>query len=168
MDLEITQKLLSVADVYEVRRAGSPELLMTVRGKVMTFSPNLTMIRGADGPELGALVGNALNSSFVLRVTGRDETSTLTFPTVSLKGRLTLQTGGREITGDGGVSDERFVCKAPGGAVVLEVAMLPVGAWGAGAPLGHAAKFSVRTPEPEALSPELATLVAVAIHQKYF
>lgn len=167
MELELTQRLLSVGDTYEVRTPGASDVQMTVRGKVLTLAPKLVMVKGDSDDELGTLTGNALNTSFTIHLAG-EAAASVTFPAVSLHSRLTLKTGGHEISAEASMFEKRFACKDEAGTTVLEVEALPLKAWEEGAPLGHGAKFAIRIPDGGLLSPELAVLVGVAIHERYF
>jgi uncharacterized protein YxjI len=156
---EVTQRLLSVATRYDVRAEGSENIVMTVKGTLMSATPSFSLIEGTDGKALGSLKGNFAKTKFeILDVAGNGQASVV-FPAVAFKKTLALRVGDATFTADAGVFKDVFQCKSGSNDVVLEVAKK----------IGLAAvrdKFIVTIREP--LSPEIGLLVTVAIHSRFF
>src|SRR5262245_41014036 len=115
---EVTQKILAIGPTYEIRAVGSDAVLYTVRGKLLTFTPKLTLVEGEKGAEIAKLTANFTKTKFT--VEGATP-ATLTFPLIALKQRMTLQIGGQEYAADGGFLAGAFRCADQAGNVVFEI-----------------------------------------------
>jgi len=153
---EVTQKLLSFGPAYEIREIGNQEVLMTVKGKVLSMTPKLTMLSGTEGPAVAELKANFMKTKFA--VTGADgkELGTLIFPLVQFKKSFTIAVGDAEYKADGGFFGGEFKCTDGQGNPVLVIAKQ----------LSLRDKFAVTT--NGALPREVALLAAVAIDQRFF
>lgn len=153
---EVTQKILSFGPTYEVRTAGEDPPLATVRGKIVTLSPKLTMVEGAEGLPLAELTANFMKTKFVMKGPGGAEIATLTFPLIALKKSFTLTVGGAEYKAEGGIFGGEFKCVDAQGNAVMVIAKQ----------LSLRDKFAVST--NGVLPRDVALLAAVAIDQKLF
>ena len=92
---EVTQLLMAVGSVYQVRVLGSEDVQMTIKGSLMSPSPKFTMVKGADGKEIASLSGNFIKTKFQIRGADKEEMGSLSFPAVAFKKTLVLPAGGR-------------------------------------------------------------------------
>jgi hypothetical protein len=158
-NFEVTQRLLSVASRYDVRTEGSETIVMTIKGTLMSATPNFSLLEGTEGKELGSLKGNFAKTKFqILDAAGKEQAS-IEFPSIALKKTLALQVGDKTFTADAGVFKDVFQCKSADSAVVLEVAKKS----------GLTAvrdKFVVKV--TDSITQEIGLLAAVAIHSRFF
>jgi hypothetical protein len=154
---ELTQKLLSVGPTYEVRPAdsGATDPVLTIRGKLFSATPSLSMQEGTDGPVVGAMKGNFTRTKFECRE-GDNLVGSLAFPLIALKKSFTLKSGEKEYTADGGYLAGEFVCKDEQGEVVMKITKQ----------LALRDKFRIEA--AETIPAPLALLAAVAIDQRFF
>ena len=150
---EVTQKILSIGPSYEVRVTGSDAVVYTIRGKLLTFTPKLTLVEGEKGAEIAKLTANFTKTKFSVE---GPQPATLSFPLIALKQRMTLQVGGREYVADGGFLAGAFRCADENGNVVFEILK----------ELSLRDKFRVQIHAE--LPPIVILLAAVAIDQRYF
>jgi uncharacterized protein YxjI len=155
---EVTQRLLSVASRYDVRTEGGESIVMTVKGTLMSATPNFVLLEGTEGKELGSLKGNFAKTKFqILDAAGKEQAS-IEFPALALKKTMALHVGPKTFTADAGVFKDVFQCTGEGG-VALEVAKKT----------GLTAvrdRFIVKITEP--VTQEIGLLAAVAIHSRFF
>ena len=153
---EVTQLLMAVGSVYQVRVLGSEDVQMTIKGSLMSPSPKFTMVKGADGKEIASLSGNFIKTKFQIRGADKGEMGSLSFPAVAFKKTLVLTAGGRGYTADGGLMGGVFRCIDNEGVVGLEIAKK----------MGIRDKFeiSIKVNLPK----EVGILAAVAIHSRFF
>src|SRR5262249_36192973 len=118
---EVTQKILSFGPTYEVRAPNSPEVLATVKGKIISVSPKLTMIQGSQGPEIASMKANFAKTKFTMTSADGSESAVLTFPLIALKKSFVLTVGGQDYKADGGFMATGFKCNDPSGQLVLEI-----------------------------------------------
>jgi uncharacterized protein YxjI len=158
-NFEVTQRLLSVASRYDVRTEGSESIVMTVKGTLMSATPNFTLLEGTEGKQLATLKGNFAKTKFQMLDLAGKEQALIEFPAIALKKTLALHVGDKTFTADAGVFKDVFQCKNGEGAVILEVAKKT----------GLTAvrdKFIVKITEP--ITQEIGLLAAVAIHSRFF
>ncbi len=155
---EVTQRLLSVASRYDVRDQGGEAIVMTVKGALMSATPNFTLIEGTDGKELGTLKGNFAKTKFQIVDTKGTELASIEFPAIALKKTMSLKVGDKTYAADGGVFTETFKCGDASG-VALEV----VKDEGLAKVRDH---FVVKMSDP--IGREVGLLAAVAIHSRFF
>jgi uncharacterized protein YxjI len=155
---ELTQKLLSFGPQYEVRdpmQAGQ-DVLVTIKGKVLSATPQLTMVQGSEGPTAASMKGNFLKTKFECFDAQNQPLGTLAFPMIQFKKGFTISSAGHEFKADGGFSGGEFKCTDASGNVVMTIAKQ----------LSLRDKFAITT--TGALPRELALLAAVAIDQRFF
>jgi uncharacterized protein YxjI len=152
---DVTQVLMAVRTFHEVRELGKPDVLITIKGELVTAAPKFTMREGTAGPELASLVGNMMKTRFSVMNTDQREVAQLVFPIVAFKKTLTLTVGERQFAADGGFFKGQFTCAGPDG-VVLEIKK----------ELSIRDKFTVTFKEP--ITKDVALLSAVAIHSRFF
>ena len=154
---ELTRKLLSFGPQYDVRTAAAPDVVSTIKGKVLSATPELAMHDGtAEGPQSASMKGNFMKTKFECFDKDAKPLGTLSFPMLALKKSFTLQTGGQEYKADGGYLGGEFTCKDAQGETVLTITKQ----------LSLREKFAIST--SGAIPRELALLAAVAIEQRLF
>ena len=155
---ELTQKLLSFGPQYEVRdpMRGTGDVVLTIKGKVLSATPQLTMVQGQDGPPAASMKGNFMKTKFECFDAHQEPLGTLAFPMIALKKGFTIRAGGQEFKADGGFLGGEFKCTDQSGNVVMTIAKQ----------LSLRDKFAIKT--SGALPRELALLAAVAIDQRFF
>ena len=159
---ELTQKILAVGPTYEVRMASSGaaaaegDPLLTIRGKLFSATPSLSIANGDDGPALGTMKGNFTRTKF--ECLGDDDRliGSLQFPMIALRKTFTLRAGDKEYQADGGIFVGEFVCKDEGGAVVMKISKQA------------SLRDKFRIEADESIPQPLALLAAVAIDQRFF
>jgi uncharacterized protein YxjI len=151
---EVVQKILSFGPQYEVRAADSPEVLMTIQGKVLSMTPKLTMRDGER--EVATMQGNFMKTKFECFDAEKQPLGTLAFPLIALKKGFTLTVGDATIQADGGFLGGEFECKDANGHTVMKITKQ----------LSLRDKFAVQT--SGAVPRDVALLAAVAIDQKFF
>src|SRR5438132_1599460 len=113
---EVTQVMLSVGTVYQVRRPRQEDILYTVKGELMSPTPKFHLIEGDDkGKERAQLLGNFIKTKYEIQVDGKTAAK-LAFPAVAFKKTLTLVVGDEEFEADGGVFKGVFQCKKKDGS----------------------------------------------------
>jgi uncharacterized protein YxjI len=153
---EVTQLLMAVGSVYQVRTPGSEDLLMTVKGSLMTPTPKFSMVKGADGAELATLTGNFIKTKFQIHAADKSELGALSFPAIAFKKTLVLTVGGRGYTADGGIMGGVFRCVDNEGVSALEISKKS----------GIRDKFEIAIKGN--IAKEVGLLAAVAIHSRFF
>jgi len=153
---EITQKVLSFGPTYQVRAQTSEDVLMTIKGKLLSASPKLTMVEGGEGAEMASMTGNFVKTKFTMHDTQQREIGLLSFPLMSLKKSFSLKVGDHEYKAEGGFFGGTFKCTDPAGQTVLEISKQ--------ASLRD--KFAVTVNDP--IPAEVALMAAVAIDQRFF
>lgn len=152
---EVSQAMLSVGTVYQVRRPRQEDLLYSVKGVLMSATPKFHLVEGEAGKELGQLVGNFIKTKYEVQADGKT-LATLTFPAVAFKKTLTISIGDAEYEADGGVFKGIFQCKSKDGSVSLEIAK----------ELSIRDTFVVKT--AESIPFQVGLLSAVAIHSRFY
>ncbi len=151
---EVTQALLTVGTIYHVRKPREEEVLYTVTGVLMSPTPSFRLVEGADGKEIGALMGNFIKTRYEIHVDSKVVAS-LVFPAVAFKKTLTLTVGSDVYEADGGVFRGVFQCKKDD-AVMLEIRK----------ELSIRDTFSVKMTDGIPL--QVGLLSAVAIHSRFY
>jgi uncharacterized protein YxjI len=152
---EVSQIMLSVGTVYQVRRPREDELLYTVKGELMSPTPKFHLVEGEAGTELGLLVGNFIKTKYEIHA-GDKTLATLAFPAVAFKKTLTITVGDVQYQADGGVFKGVFVCKDKDGSVSLEIAKA----------LAIRDTFAVKS--APSIPFQVGLLSAVAIHSRFY
>ena len=153
---EVTQLLMAVSSIYQVRVPGTDEILNTIRGELMTATPKYSMVKGTDGAEVATLTGNFIKTKFIMRGLSKEELGVVSFPAVALRKTLVLTVGGRGYTADGGIMSGVFKCVDNEGTVAIEIEQK----------LDIRHRFEIRIKQP--IPKEVALLAAVAIHSRFF
>jgi uncharacterized protein YxjI len=153
---EVTQKLLSFGPQYEVTSQGSSAVLATVKGKILTASPKLTMFEGSSETEIAFMSANFMKTKFECFDAKKQATGVLAFPMFAFKKGFALTVGGVEYKADGGFFGGEFKCSDPQGNVVFVIAKQ----------LALRDKFAVTT--TGVVPRDVALLAAIAIDQKFF
>jgi len=150
-EFEISQKLLSIGATYQVFKAGDSEPAYTVKGKLLTLTPKLTMVEGSDGPVVAQMTGNLFKTTFTMTDNQGGVQAVLTFPFfVFLKKSFNLECGGQSYPAAGGFTGRSFEC----------------GAFTVDKKLAFKDKFQLSVVED--FPPDVAILACVAIDQKFF
>lgn len=152
---EVTQALMSVGTVYNVRKPREETVLYTARGELMSATPKFHLVEGTEGKEVGLLTGNFIKTKYEIHREG-EVLASLVFPAVAFKKTLTLTVGGDEYEADGGVFRGVFQCKSKDGSVVLEIAK----------ELSIRDTFTVKITDD--LPFQVGLLSAVAIHSRFY
>jgi uncharacterized protein YxjI len=153
---QVTQLLMAVGSVYEVRSPDSEDVSMTIKGTLMSSTPKFTLVKGSEGSEVASLSGNFVKTKFQIVGADGKELGSLAFPAVAFKKTLVLTVGGRGYTADGGLLGGVFKCVDNEGNVALEIAKK----------MGLRDKFEVMIKGP--IPTEVGVLAAVAIHSRFF
>ena len=80
---ELTQKILAIGNTYEVRQETRDDVMVTIRGKILSMTPSLTMKEKDDGPATASMKGNFLRTKFECFGADGKLIGTLTFPTLN-------------------------------------------------------------------------------------
>jgi hypothetical protein len=152
---EVSRKLLSLGPTYLVRAPGSDDVLLTIKGAMV--SRKLTLHEGnAEGPELAVMAPNFFGTKWEIVTPKKETLCRLSFPAIALKKSFTIELGGKEYKADGGFVAVGFKCNDLEGQPLLDVS------W----ELSWTDKFVVKCAAP--LTREIATLATAAIHQKFY
>ena len=152
----VSRKILSWGPTYEVTASGSEDVLLTVKGKLVTATPKLTMVKAAEGEEVAHMTGNFLRTKFEMTLANKEKLADLTIPTIAFKKSFTLNMGGQDYKAAGGLLATNFKCNDANGQPLFEVV------W----ELSWKDKFVINI--HGAVPKEVAVLATVAIHQKYY
>lgn len=152
---EITQAIMTVGSVYQVRRPRATDILYTVNGELMSATPKFRLVKGDAGDKLAELTGNFIKTRYEISKDGKTLAS-MVFPAVAFKKTLSITIAGRAYDADGGVFKGIFQCKTEAGDVVLEIAK----------ELSIRDTFLVKTTEDVPV--EVGLLAAVAIHSRFY
>jgi uncharacterized protein YxjI len=151
------QKILAIGDTYEVRQGEAKDAVFTIKGKVLTFSPSLTLMRGdKDGEKTHQMKGNFIKTKFAITTTSGGEVGAITFPFFVWKPTFTLTMKGNSYTATGTLFAWNFTCTDSAGKTIFTIQK----------EFAFRDKFTVSI--DESLEQEVALLAAVAIDQRYF
>src|ERR1700722_6228784 len=100
---QVTQLLMAVGSVYQVRLPEADDVLMTVKGSLMSPTPKFMMVKGTEGPDIASLTGNFIKTKFKIASADHQELGALSFPAIAFKKTLVLTVGGRGYTAGGGL-----------------------------------------------------------------
>ena len=135
---------------------GAGAVEMTIKGKVLSATPKLTAISGAEGPEVASMAGNFMKTKFECFDAQKKLLGTLAFPMFAFKKGFTITVGDKEYKADGGFFGGEFKCTDAQGNVVMVIAKQ----------LSLRDKFAVST--DGTLPRDVAIMSAIAIDQKFF
>lgn len=157
---ELTQRLMSVATYYDVCEAGSEEVILHVKAELLSARPSCALWDEKADKELARLKGNFNKTHFVIEASGK-ELAKVDFPTIAFKKKLALTIGDKQYHADAGVLSTlyNFSCADADGKVAMSVKKSE----------GLTKVRDRFVVEPSEIAPkEIALLVAVAIHTRYF
>jgi hypothetical protein len=153
---EVSQVVMTVGSTYHVKLVGSEEVLMTVKGTLLSSTPKFALVQGSDGPELATLVGNFIKTKFQILDPEKKNLGSLLFPAIAFKKTLVLTVNGRGYTADGGLMGGVFACVDNEDQVALEISNKS----------RFVDRFEITI--KGAIPKEVGLLVAVAIHSRFF
>lgn len=153
---ELTQSLMAVGTVYQVRRPREEQVLYTIRGVTLRGAPRFGLVEGDDGKEVGRLNGNPVNTHYEINDGAENMLARVVFPAVAFDKTLALIVGDRIYEAEGGVFPGIFRCCDAEGGVALEIAKA----------LSVRDTFSVKSREE--LPFQVGVLAAVAIHSRFY
>jgi len=158
---EVVQRLAAVATTYDVRTPGAEPVLLVVRGAPMSLTPKFVITDSGEEKELASLEGNFNKTEFHVRDAEKKEVASVTFPSIALKKTLSLKVGEKTFTADAGVLalEYDFKCQDEKGNVAIEVKKREG--------LTHVRDRFVVEHGPD-MPREVAVLITVAIHSRYF
>ncbi len=159
--LEITQRLMSVSAEYDVREAGSKVSIQRVKGELMTTSP-LLRLRDAISKDLVlTLSGNVLKTRFQIRSPKDDELALINFSAVAFHKSFTMSVHGTGFHASAdvvGIIKDIYDCRDNDGKVALRIQKEP----------GVRDRFLLETKDERAISQDVAVLVAIAVHCRFY
>jgi uncharacterized protein YxjI len=156
---ELTQRLMSVATYYDVRESGTEDVVFHVKAELMSPRPSCALL-DKDENELARLRGNINKTHFTIEA-NKKELARVDFPVIAFKKKLELTIGDKKYHADAGVLSTLydFQCKDADGKVAMSVKKAE----------GFTKVRDRFVVEPGEIAPkEIALLVAVAIHTRYF
>jgi len=89
----VTQRLLSLGAVYEVRQEGGNDVIMTAKGKVIAITPSITLVEGSEGAVVATLKGNFLKTVFTAYDANNNVLAVIKFPLIPIFMNFTLTIG---------------------------------------------------------------------------
>jgi uncharacterized protein YxjI len=152
----VTQKILALGATYEVRDSKEGPPLFTVRGKILTFTPYLEMMKGKDGAKTHVLKGNFLKTKFSVATAEGGPVGEIQFPFFAFSKSFTMTIGANQYNAKGNFFAWNFAAKDAGGkdafVIQKQIALRD--------------KFEVMI--DEALPVEPIVLSAIAVDQRFF
>jgi uncharacterized protein YxjI len=149
---QVTRRLLSFGPQYDV--VGEDGRHVVVRGRVLSFTPKLTMTAGEGGHELCTIEGNLLKTRYGCKLDGRP-VAALGFKMISFEKTFTLTIGGRECRAEGDVPAFDFKLSDEHGGPLMAVRKQ----W------SLRDRFQVYV--ADGMPWQVAVMAAVAVDQKY-
>ena len=152
---ELTQRLGSLATVYDVQGPGESAPSVTIKGTFATASPKFDFL-DKDGKAIAALKGNVVKTKFQITNDKGAELATLNFAAVSVTKSLTMTIGAKGFHARAGLLGGTFDCADNDGNVALSIVKEE----------GLRDKFRVEIKGD--ITREVALLAAVAIHSRFY
>ena len=153
---EVSQVVMTIGSTYQVRSGPSDDVIMTIKGSLMSSTPKFSLMQGADGPELASLVGNFIKTKYQILDAEKKPLGNLLFPAIAFKKTLVLTVNGRGYTADGGLMGGTFRCVDNEDQVALEISNKS----------SFVDRFEISI--KGAIPKEVGLLAAVAIHSRFF
>jgi len=153
---EVSQVVMTIGSTYLVRLQPSDDVIMTIKGSLMSSTPKFSLVQGADGPELASLVGNFIKTKYQILDAEKKPLGNLLFPAIAFKKTLVLTVNGRGYTADGGIMGGSFKCVDNEDQVALEISNKS----------RFVDRFEISI--KGAIPKEVGLLAAVAIHSRFF
>ncbi len=161
MNYEVTQRLMALATTYDVREAGADAVVYEVHGAFTSPKPKFSLTDVKDKKEIASLAGNFNKTRFHVADADGKELASVEFPSIAIKKKLVLLLGDKTYSADAGILSRMydFKCADAAGDVAVQIKK------GEG-PTKVRDHFVV---EPGPNTPmEVAILLAIAIHSRYF
>ncbi len=152
----VTQKLISLGAKYLVRTGESKDVIMTVKGRILSFTPKLEAIEGEDGSPVARMTGNLFKTKFEIFDNSDKVTATISFPFMAFVKRFTLTADGKTYQAKGGLIARKFSCLDESGKEVLTISK----------DFSFRDKFTINM--DESFPKGSGILAAVAIDQRFF
>lgn len=159
--IEITQKLMSMSAEYEVRKDKAEAPQMFVKGELMTTSPLLRLRDSKTKDLIAVLSGNVLKTRFQIRSPKDEELALVNFSAVAFRKTFTMSVAGKGFHASAGVVNvvkDVYECKDNDGKVALTIQKEP----------GVRDRFILETKDEAAVPPDIAVLVAIAVHSRFY
>jgi uncharacterized protein YxjI len=152
---ELTQRLGSLATVYDVQGPGDTGATHTIKGTFATTTPKFDLL-DKEGKSQATLKGNVVKTKFQILSDKGAELATLNFAAVSLTKSLTMTVAGKGFHAKAGLLGGTFDCADNDGNVALSIVKEE----------GLRDKFRVEIKGD--ITREVALLAAVAIHSRFY
>ena len=152
----VTQKIISIGATYQIRSGESKDVLMTVKGKILTFTPKLEMKKGTEGEIINRLKGNFTKTKFSMEDMNANEIANIQFPYIAFKKRFSLTIGDKTYNAQGSFTAWHFNCTDDTGKEVFSISK----------DFSFRDKFTVNI--DESMPKEIILLTAIAVDQKFF
>ena len=153
---EVSQVVMTIGSTYLVRLQPSDDVIMTIKGSLMSSTPKFSLVQGSDGTELASLVGNFIKTKYQILDAEKKPMGNLLFPAIAFKKTLVLTVNGRGYTADGGLMGGSFKCVDNEDQVALEISNKS----------RFVDRFEISI--KGAIPKEVGLLAAVAIHSRFF
>jgi uncharacterized protein YxjI len=153
---EVSQVVMTIGSTYLVRLQPSDDVIMTIKGSLMSSTPKFSLVQGSDGTELASLVGNFIKTKYQILDAEKKPLGNLLFPAIAFKKTLVLTVNGRGYTADGGLMGGSFKCVDNEDQVALEISNKS----------RFVDRFEISI--KGAIPKEVGLLAAVAIHSRFF
>lgn len=153
---EVSQVVMTIGSTYLVRLQPSDDVIMTIKGSLMSSTPKFSLMQGSEGPELASLVGNFIKTKYQILDAEKKPLGNLLFPAIAFKKTLVLTVNGRGYTADGGLMGGTFRCVDNEDQVALEISNKS----------RFVDRFEISI--KGAIPRDVGLLAAVAIHSRFF
>jgi uncharacterized protein YxjI len=152
----VTQKIFALSATYEVRQTKDSPVLFTVKGKIITFSPHLEMMKGKDGEKTHVLKGNFFKTKFFVSTPDGGEIGDIQFPFFAFAKSFVMNLGAQQYKAKGGLFAWNFQALDAAGKEAFSIQK----------EFAFRDKFTVNL--DDSLSMEPIILAAIAIDQRFF
>lgn len=120
-NLTVTQKILSLGATYKVKDNNTENLLLTVKGKIITVTPKLNAYEGESDKIVATVKGNFFGTKFDIYDESETLAASIKFPFLSFLTKFTLTIGNSEYKASGGILARKFTCIDEAGTEILTV-----------------------------------------------
>lgn len=119
--LTVTQKIISLGASYFVKDSSTDSLLLTIKGKIFSFTPKLNAFE-ADSDTINATIkGNLLNTKFDIKDSSEKVLASIKFPLFIFLKSFTLTIDGNSYKAKGGFFARKFSCLNENGEEILTI-----------------------------------------------
>jgi uncharacterized protein YxjI len=150
----VTQKILSIGATYSISPEGSEEVIMTVKGAVLTFTPRLEALK--NDSVVASMKGNFFKTSFTITDASGAVLGDVTFPFFNFIKGFTLKAGDSTYNAKGGFFARRFTCQDEAGNEMISIKK------------EFALRDRFRISLGDGIDETVGLLSAVCIDQRYF